>query len=207
VSLAHQGVLFLDELPEFERRSLESLRQVMEDRRVVVARASGTTVFPARFQLAAAANPCACGYYRSTVRDCRCDEGAVARYDARLSGPLLDRIDLHLRLPAVRFAELEAPASGETSADVRARVARARHRQRARGFAANAEIPLGALDAALRATPEARAVLGRAAERLALSARAVHRAMRVARTVADLAGEEVVDANAMAEAVGYRAEG
>jgi len=204
VSLAHRGVLFLDEFPEFERRALESLRQVMEDRRVVVARASGTTSFPASFQLVAASNPCPCGYYGSPVRDCRCDEGSVSRYEARISGPLLDRIDLHVRVPAVGFAELDGLPDGACTDDVRSRVARARSLQAARGFATNAEIPLGPLEALVRATPAARAVLGRAAERLGLSARGVHRALRVARTIADLADEERVDRGAMAEAVGFR---
>jgi magnesium chelatase family protein len=211
VSLAHRGVLFLDELPEFERRALESLRQALEERRVVVARAHGTTAFPASFQLVAASNPCPCGHHGSTVRDCRCDEGAVRRYEARLSGPLLDRIDLHVRVPAVPVAALDAPPTGEPSAAVAARVAAARARQakraaRAAGARTNAEIPVGALEAAVRATPDARAVLRRAAEKLALSARAVHRALRVARTVADLAGDARVGPAAMAEAVGFRGE-
>jgi magnesium chelatase family protein len=202
-------VLFLDELPEFERRCLESLRQVMEERRVAVARASGSVVFPAAFQLVAAANPCPCGWYRSGARDCRCDEAAVARYDARLSGPLLDRIDLHVRVTPVPFRALDGPPEGETSASVRARIETGRALQARRlgtAGATNADIPVDALDALVRATPGARAILGRTAERLALSARAVHRALRVARTVADLAGDEKVGPEAMAEALGFRHE-
>jgi magnesium chelatase family protein len=211
VSLAHRGVLFLDELPEFERRSLESLRQVIEERRVLVARAQGTAEFPAHFQLAAAANPCPCGWRLSERRDCRCDDAAVARYSARISGPLRDRIDLHVSVPEISWRELDGPPDADESASVRARVEAARLRQTQRlagsGFSTNAEIPVGALEAAVEATPEARALLGKAAERLALSARAVHRILRVARTVADLAGERQVGPAAMAEAVDFRGEG
>jgi magnesium chelatase family protein len=211
VSLAHRGVLFLDEIPEFERHTLEALRQVLEEGRVVVARARGSAVFPASFQLIAAANPCPCGYHRSEVRDCRCDDGAVARYAARLSGPLLDRIDLHLRVPAVRYAELEAPPCGEGSAAARARVARARETQAkrlaSRPWRTNAEIAGEMLAELVEVTPDARLLLGRAAERMRLSARAVHRSLRVARTVADLAGEARVGPGAMAEALSLRAAG
>jgi len=211
VSLAHRGVLFLDELPEFERRSLESLRQVIEDRRVVIARAQGTSEFPAHFQLAAAANPCPCGWRLSERRGCRCDDAAVARSAARLSGPLRDRIDLHVSVPEVSWSELDGPASAPDSASVRAWVEAARCRQAqqlaAFGISTNAEIPVGALDAAVAATPEARALLAKAVERLALSARAAHRVLRVSRTVADLAGEPHVAPTAMAEALDLREEG
>ncbi len=210
VSLAHRGVLFLDELPEFERRSLESLRQVIEERRVVIARAHGTSEFPAHFQLAAAANPCPCGWRLSELRDCRCDDAAVARYAARLSGPLRDRIDLHVSVPEVSWAELDGPGEGAESAWVRKCVEAARRRQAQRlagyGISTNAEIPVGALEAAVAATPEARALLAKAVERLGLSARAAHRVLRVARTVADLADEQRVGPAAMAEAVDLREE-
>lgn len=211
-SLAHHGVLFLDELPEFERATLESLRQVLEERRVVVARAGGTCVFPADFQLVAAANPCPCGWRLSRYRDCSCSDAAVARYLARVSGPLLDRIDLHVSVPAVAWRELagEAPA-GEPSALVRARVLAARGRQRQRldrhGLRTNAEIADRALDQLVDAAPEARALLGRAVEKLRLSARAARRLLRVARTIADLEGATRVEAAPMAEALGYRREG
>jgi magnesium chelatase family protein len=210
VSLAHRGVLFLDELPEFERRSLESLRQVIEERRVLIARAQGTAEFPAHFQLAAAANPCPCGWRLSELRDCRCDDASVARYTARLSGPLRDRIDLHVSVPEVSWRELDAPEDAPGSDSVRARVEAARRRQAQRlaafGISSNAEIAVGALEAAVAATPEARALLAKAVDRLALSARAAHRVLRVARTVADLAGEDRVGPAAVAEAVDLREE-
>ena len=213
VSLAHHGVLFLDELPEFERRSLESLRQVLEAGEVVISRAALRLPFPARFQLVAAANPCPCGWYRSGVRDCRCDEGAIARYDARLSGPLLDRIDLHVEVQPVPWKELDRGRSPDasSSAEAAARVVAARARQARRlhalGVRNNARIPAEALDEAVAATPEARTLLGRAVERYALSARAAHRTLRVARTLADLAGELRVGSSAMAEAVALRGPG
>jgi magnesium chelatase family protein len=207
ISLAHRGVLFLDELPEFDRRSLEALRQVLEDRRVVVARARGSCVFPAHFHLVAAANPCPCGWRGAPGRDCRCDDGTVARYQRRISGPLLDRIDLHVSLQPVPWRDLDAGCAGEPSAAVRARVEAARRTQAARGgfaFRTNAEIPDGAVDALVDATPEARRLLGRAVERLALSARAARRVLRVARTCADLAGERRTGPEAIAEALGWR---
>jgi magnesium chelatase family protein len=209
VSLAHSGVLFLDELPEFERRALEGLRQVLEERRVVVVRAAGRCTFPARFQLVAAANPCPCGWRLSRVRECRCDDAAVARYAARLSGPLVDRIDLHVEVPHVPWKDLAADPTGPTSAEARAAVAAARRLQAARlhvyGVRTNAEIPDGALDELVAATLEAGALLGRAVDRLGLSARGARRVLRVARTIADLGGEPRVHGHAVAEALGYRA--
>jgi magnesium chelatase family protein len=212
VSLAHRGVLLLDELPEFERAALESLRQVLEDRRIVVARAHSSCVFPADFQLVASANPCPCGWRLSAVHDCRCDDGALARYEARVSGPLLDRIDLHVHVPALRWRELEAPPAGPTSAAVRKRVVRARRLQarrlaRVRGASAplNCALPAASVEALAAPSPEARALLGRAVDRYGLSARAVHRVLRVARTAADLARERRVEAHAVAEAIALRA--
>jgi magnesium chelatase family protein len=203
-------VLFLDELPEFDRPCLESLRQALEERCVRIVRAQGSAEFPAHFQLAAAANPCPCGWRLSERRDCRCDDAAVARYAARLSGPLRDRIDLHVSVPEVPWAELDRRVDTPGSASVRARVEAARRRQARRlhwcGASTNAEIPLGALDAAVAATPEARALMAHAVERLALSARAAHRILRVARTVADLCEAERVGPAAVAEAVDLRGE-
>ncbi len=208
VSLAHRGVLFLDELPEFDRRSLESLRQVLEDRRITLARAAWSCVLPADFLLVAARNPCPCGWYRCPGRDCRCDPMAIDRYVRRVSGPLLDRIDLHVEVPAVSWAELDAVQGplGESSEAVRRRVVDARQAQAARGPFLNASIPDGALDEVCAATPEARAWLRLAVDRFGLSARAARRVLRVARTIADLADERRVGRAAVAEALGYRDE-
>jgi magnesium chelatase family protein len=207
-TLAHRGVLFLDELTEFEPRCLESLRQVLEEGVIVLSRAQLRVALPARFLLVGACNPCPCGWHKSGVRDCKCDDGALARYEARLSGPLLDRIDLHVGVKPVPFRELDAPHDAESSASVRARVLRARERQAQRlealCIATNSEIPAGALHELAAATPDARALLGRAVERFGLSARAAHRVLRVARTIADLAGDVRVGPGAMAEAVGLR---
>jgi len=205
VSLAHRGVLFLDELPEFERRALESLRQVLEERRVVLVRSRGHVVFPADLQLVAAANPCPCGWLGSGRRDCRCDDGHVARYRARVSGPLLDRIDLHARVQPVVWSELERPGdAAATSRAVRARVLAAREHQRRRGVTTNARLPDADLDERVAATSEARRLLGRAVDGFGLSARAARRVLRVARTIADLVGERRVGPEAVAEALRYR---
>ena len=206
VSLAHRGVLFLDELPEFDRRTLESLRVVLEERCVRLARAGFSCVFPAHFQLIAAANPCPCGWYGSGVRDCRCDDSTIARYRQRVSGPLLDRIDIHVTVPSQSWSDLERPATGPGSAVLRDRVGKARELQRIRGVRSNAEIRDGELDELVRATPEATALLGRAVDGFRLSARAARRVLRTARTIADLAETECVDPRAIAEALTTRSE-
>jgi magnesium chelatase family protein len=206
VSLAHRGVLFLDELPEFGRRTLESLREVLEGHSVRIARAGFSCVFPARFQLIAAANPCPCGWYQSGVRDCRCDDATIARYRQRVSGPLLDRIDLHVSVPAQAWRVLERPGTDPGSAVVRERVVRARTLQQRRGVRANAEIPDAQLEHYVKPTPEANALLGRAVDGFRLSARAARRVLRTARTIADLAEERQVDASAIAEALTTRTE-
>ncbi|MBW2382524.1 MAG: YifB family Mg chelatase-like AAA ATPase [Deltaproteobacteria bacterium] len=205
-SLAHCGVLFLDELPEFERRIREALRQVLEERAVQLARAGISCRFPADFMLVAAANPCPCGWYRSALRDCRCELAQIERYRQRISGPLLDRIDLHVWVPAQTWQRLEGPRDGETSTPLRARIARARALQRARAGVCNARLSDPGLDAVLLPSDEARALLGRAVDRLGLSARAARRIWRVARTIADLAGHTGVGAPDVAEALSYRAE-
>jgi magnesium chelatase family protein len=210
ISLAHQGVLFLDELPEFNRAALEALRQPLETGRVTIARAQGHATYPARFQLIAAMNPCRCGHFAelACARAPRCAED----YQARLSGPLLDRIDLHIDVPAVSPGDLALPPAAEGSAAVARRVATARARQAARyagvpvqrGIRTNAEADGVLLDEV--ATPEAsgRALLIRAAERLRLSARGYHRVLRVARTLADLNGSPNVARRHVAEALSYR---
>ena len=213
ISLAHRGVLFLDELPEFDRRSLAALRQVLEERQIVIARARHSCVFPAHFQLVAAANPCPCGWLGSEQRDCRCDEGRVARYQERISGPLIDRIDLLVAVRAVPWQQLDSSSTGDSSGEVAARIAPARTAQRrrappgTRAAPLNAALPDALLDTSVAATPEARQLLGRAVDRLRLSARSARRALKVARTIADLAGEPRTGPRAVAEALSFRDDG
>jgi magnesium chelatase family protein len=207
VSLAHHGVLFLDELLEFPRHALEALRQPLEDGRVVIARASAAIAYPARFSLVAAMNPCPCGFAGDATRVCQCGETEMQRYRSRLSGPLLDRIDLHLTLAPVPLRELGAPTDAERSSAVRERVTAARRLQLERyaampGVDCNARARGRVLLNSMAA--DARALLDSAAESLALSARAYHRVSKVARTVADLAGEPAVARHHLAEALRYR---
>jgi magnesium chelatase family protein len=206
VSLAHHGVLFLDELLEFPRAVLEALRQPMEDGFVSIARAAASLRYPARFALVAAMNPCPCGHAGDPSRACICAAADVVRYRARLSGPLADRIDLHVQVPPVSIERLAAPAQGERSSDIRARVDAARDRQRARYHddSCNARAPGRWLDAHGGLERSARTLLRGAAERLHLSARAFHRVLRVARTIADLEASESIAAAHVAEALGYR---
>jgi magnesium chelatase family protein len=203
-------VLFLDELLEFPRSVLEALRQPMEDGSVTIARASASLRFPARFALAAAMNPCPCGHAGDPSRACVCPAADVLRYRSKLSGPLADRIDLHVAVPAVPLVELANRDRGESSATIRARVEGARMRQRARfgdADACNARTPGRWLEAHGGLEAAARALLATAGERLNLSARAFHRVLRVARTIADLEGEAAVRAPHVAEALGYRPRG
>lgn len=209
VSLAHAGVLFLDELPEFRRNVLEVLRQPLEDGTVVLSRAAVSLSYPARFTLVAAMNPCPCGHAGDAARACRCDPLTIERYLSRISGPLLDRIDIQLRVPAVRASELSGESGEEPSAAIRARVEAARERQRRRfagatGLYANAHMGPRDLRAHCRLDDEAEELLRSAMSRLGLSARAFHRVLKVARTVADLGGEERVGASHVAEAIQYR---
>lgn len=208
VTLAHRGVLFLDELPEFRRDVLEVLRQPLEDRIVTVARVQSTAVFPAAFMLVAAMNPCPCGYRGDERRECLCTPGQVARYLSRVSGPLLDRIDLHVEVPRVAPGDLPGESAAEPSGRIRARVMRARATQRARfGRAApccNAEMRPRVLRRHCRLEEEGEAFLREAVERLGLSARAQDRAIRLARTIADLEGSDRITAAHLAEAVQYR---
>jgi magnesium chelatase family protein len=203
VTLAHRGVLFLDELPEFQQHVLESLRQPLEDGRVGIVRASGMAEFPARFQLVAAANPCRRGC--PSLDRCLCTPAERDRYLGRISGPLLDRIDLHVELPALDGAEWAAAAPGDDSATVRARVSAARERQRARtGLRLNAEIGGRLLRRLCPLPPEAQRLLAAAMSRLGLSARGHDRVVRVARTIADLAGAAAIGVEHCAEALQYR---
>ena len=205
VSLAHNGVLFLDELPEWNRHALEVLREPLESGTVTIARAARSTEFPARFQLVAAMNPCPCGWAGDRSGRCRCSAENIARYRARISGPLLDRIDLHLQVPRLSPAELRSDApDGENSAAVRARVMAARTRQHQRAGKANAHLTPSetSRDCALAAAEQT--LLEHAMERLQLSARSMHRILRVARTIADLAGAGPIERPHLAEAIGYR---
>ena len=203
ISLAHNGVLFLDELPEFDRRVLEVLREPLETGRITISRAARQAEFPARFQLVAAMNPCPCGHLGDPGGRCRCTPEQVQRYRARLSGPLLDRIDLHVEVPVLPPEALAGAPDGPASGEVRERVAEAAARQRERG-APNARLSGPALEAACALDAEGRALLAAAVSRLGLSARAHHRILRVARTIADLAGKETIATAHLAEALGYR---
>jgi len=212
ISLAHQGVLFLDELPEFSRAALEALRQPLETGRISVARANHHVTYPARVQLIAAMNPCRCGYLAEPGRACGRAPRCAQDYQSRLSGPLLDRIDLHIDVPAVSAADLALPPPAETSAAVAERVALARRRQQARyqnlpterRIRTNAEVDGNLLDEIATPEPAGRDLLTRAAERLRLSARGYHRMLRVARTLADLDGAAIVARRHIAEALSYR---
>lgn len=212
VSLAHLGVLFLDELPEFQRSALEALRQPLESGRAVVARADAHVAYPARFQLIGAMNPCRCGYLDDPALACSKAPGCGEAYQTRLSGPLLDRFDMHVDVPAVRPAELDLPAPAEGSAAVAARVAGARARQRERlkalgagpAIRTNADADGDILEAVAAPDPEGRRLVFEACERFRISARGYHRVLRVARTIADLAGAATIGRAHVAEALAYR---
>jgi magnesium chelatase family protein len=203
VSLASHGLLFLDELPEFPRNVLELLRQPLEDGSVSIARASMTLSFPASFMLVAAMNPCPCGFYGDSTRECRCTGGIIQRYPSKISGPLLDRIDLHIEVPAVPYKEMRAEGGGDSSAEIRRRVERARAIQQARGFY-NSRIPARVLRKLCELDDAGERTLEMAVRRMGLSARAHDRLLKVARTIADLGGSTAVAAKHVAEAVQYR---
>jgi len=206
ISLAHLGVLFLDELPEFDRRVLEVLREPLESGHIHISRAARQAEFPARFQLIAAMNPCPCGYLGDPGGRCRCTLEQVARYRARISGPLLDRIDLHVEVPRLPAGQLSASPSTTTegSAEVRARVAAARHRALARAGKPNGAMTTAEVNRHCALDTPGRALLEQAMQRLGLSARAYHRVLKVARTIADLAGAPSITTAHLGEAVGYR---
>jgi len=208
VSLAHHGVLFLDELPEFKRHVLEVLRQPLEDGQVTIARALTSLTYPARFMLAAAMNPCPCGYATDPTKACSCTPLQIQRYLARISGPLLDRIDIHIDVPPLRHRELSGEPSGEPSTAIRERVCRARQIQQERfrrsKVYCNAHMSTRQIRRFCAVEGEARGLLDKAMERLGLSARAYDRILKVARTIADLEGEEGIQAGQIAEAIQYR---
>jgi magnesium chelatase family protein len=208
VSLAHQGVLFLDELPEFKKSVLEVLRQPLESGQVTITRAAATVDFPARFMLVGAMNPCPCGYYGDPKRQCTCSPFQVRNYLGRISGPLMDRIDLQIEVPAVPFKELSADTAGPSSASIREKVIAARRRQEARlsqyGIFCNAQMNTAQTRRFCRLAPEGLKLLETAMERLKLSARAYGRIHKIARTIADLEGVEQIALPHVSEAIGYR---
>lgn len=208
VSLAHNGVLFLDELPEFRRNVLEALRQPLEEGLVTIARSAITVTYPARFCLIAAMNPCKCGYFGDRSRPCQCSPQEVRRYRNKISGPLLDRIDLHVEVPTVKYQELGGKRRGETSATIRRRVEAARTKQLARFGTPkrlNAHLTSAEITRYCYLNSEGRRLLEKACERLRLSARAYHRILKVARTIADLEGTDQIQIPHLLEAIQYRA--
>jgi magnesium chelatase family protein len=208
VSLAHNGVLFLDELPEFRKNVLEVLRQPLEDLRITIARVMGTVTFPASLMLIAAMNPCPCGFYTDNQHECTCSPVMIQRYRSRISGPLLDRIDIHIEVPAVRYRELVDRSRGESSSAIRERVNRARDLQLARfrgtAFYCNAQMGARELQAWCEVESEGERLLELAVNRLGLSARAYTRILKVARTIADLDCSTVIQPQHLSEAIQYR---
>ncbi len=208
ISLAHRGVLFLDELPEFGK-VLETLRQPLEDRTVTVSRASGAMTFPANFMLIAASNPCPCGYFGDPVKPCTCSHASISKYQQRISGPLLDRIDIHVEVPRVEYEKLSEDRRGETSEKIRARVQAARDRQAARfndsELICNADMGTGEVQKYARPDAEGESLLRSAMQQLQLSARAYHRVLKLSRTIADLEASADIRPHHIAEALQYRA--
>ena len=208
ISLAHNGVLFLDELPEFSRDAMEVLRQPIEDGQVTISRVSGTLTYPCSMMVVAAMNPCPCGYFGHPLRDCSCSPHAVSRYLSRVSGPLLDRLDLHVEVAPVQYRSLTSPQPEESSESIRRRVNSARKIQQERyqsiGISCNAKLPSPAVNRFCPMDDGASALLSRAFETMGLSARAYDRILKVSRTIADLDGGEVVQRRHIAEAVQYR---
>jgi magnesium chelatase family protein len=209
ISLAQNGVLFLDELPEFKRSVLEVLRQPMEERVITISRARSAIEFPANFMLVAAMNPCPCGFYNHPVQDCACSAGMVQKYLNRISGPLMDRIDLHVEVVPVPFRELSQDATSEASSTIRERVIGARKIQEERfkgksGIHCNAQIPSNKLGTICKISEEGQVLLKNAMERINLSARAYNRILKVSRTIADLGKSENILTEHLAEAIQYR---
>jgi magnesium chelatase family protein len=209
ITLAHRGVLFLDECTEHNVKTLEVLRQPIEDKLVTISRAKGSLTFPANFLLILAHNPCPCGYFNHPVKPCSCTPNMIERYQSKLSGPLLDRIDIHVEVPQVEYDKLLSTERSEPSADVRQRVEQARMRQRER-FAkhphlfANADMGVSEIQKFCVLTPEARRLLELSVRKMQLSARAYHRTLKLSRTIADLADSELIEVQHIAEALQYR---
>ncbi len=223
ISLAHRGVLFLDELPEFGPRVLEVMRQPIEDKVVTISRAQGSLTFPAAFMLIAAMNPCPCGYYGDPVKACTCSSAMVTKYQKRISGPLLDRIDIHIQVPRVEYEKLSDSRLGESSSVIRQRVEKARQRQRDRfgeskddvsehptgrhslfTITCNADMRPAEVRQFCQLDDTGRSLMKSAMQQLQLSARAYHRVLKLARTIADLAGSEAIQPTHLAEALQYR---
>ena len=211
ISLAHRGVLFLDELPEFGSKNLESLRQPLEDKVVTISRAAGSLTFPANFMFVAAMNPCPCGYYGDEQNQCTCDRATVQRYQSRISGPLLDRMDIHVNVGSVSFQKLSSPDGGETSAAIRRRVEEARARQRARfaqldkaDIVVNGDMGPSEVQRFCQVAEAGTSLMKAAMRQMELSARGYHRVLKLARTIADLVGVEEIDTPHLAEALQYR---
>ena len=209
VSLAHHGVLFLDELPEFKKNVLEVMRQPMEDGRVTISRAAMSLTYPANFMLAAAMNPCPCGYHGDPTRNCSCPSPVIQRYMSRVSGPLLDRIDIHIEVPAINFKELSSDRKGETSAIIRERVQNARKVQLCRfdqekDLFSNADMPPAEIRKYCRIDEAGQQLLKTAINRFGLSARAYDRILKVSRTIADLEKSDTILPAHLSEAIQYR---
>lgn len=209
ISLADRGILFLDEFPEFSPRVLEALRQPMEDKIVTISRAMGSISYPANFMLIAAMNPCPCGYFGDPVKQCTCSEMAVTKYQKRISGPMLDRFDIHLEIPRIDFQKISSETPGESSTSIQARVEAAREIQRKRyaqteHVTCNAEMRLADIRMFCKLPPEGEKIMQNVMEKYHLSARLYHRLLKLARTIADLNGEESISVSHIAEAVQYR---
>jgi len=208
ITLSHRGVLFLDELPEFSQSSLEALRQPLEDKVITISRARGSLTFPANFMLVGAMNPCPCGYYGDPVKECKCSPGEISRYQKKLSGPFLDRIDIFIEVPSVEYEKLADDKPSESSKMVRDRVEAAREIQRARFkdrlITCNSEMMPSEVKEFCRIEPQAKSLLHVATKQLALSARSFYRILKLARTIADLERTDIIRANHLAEAIQYR---
>jgi magnesium chelatase family protein len=209
ISLAHRGVLFLDEFPEFGSRVLDVLRQPMEDKTVTISRAKGSLTFSANFQLVAAMNPCPCGYYGDSQKPCTCAPAVVTKYQKRISGPLLDRIDIHIEVPRVDYQKLSSGRLGESSAEIQQRVEKARQVQRERfvespSIACNADMRIAEVRMFCKLEDASESLMRSAMSQMNLSARAYHRILKLARTIADLAGSETIQPPHLAEALQYR---